>query len=412
MTYGWAILIILIVLAVLYIIGVFNPGSVLGAQCNVKFHYSCLDLALATNGTVSFLLGQNTGSTEYNIAVACTAAANSSGEPLAGTSPWIYLNKSGAGETSYSASSSYTLGSGKSVPIDNIPCYSDTGKALGNQPIGTQFNGILWVRYTNTPGTEGGLNSWITQQVATPSIPVSSAGKGSTSTLTTVQGNTTSSTSSTTTSSTSTTSIIGTYATAGAITDTNASLSAPKLTNTYSQYICAGGDGGISTISTNWTSDVEDSSFYTSVGRSTKNCAILSGSTPLSISEIALNGAPTPSSTVFNSTTSGPSSISVALSVKSNSSVVILAACSAGQNVCGGLSLPNGCTELQNNVGNGGVFSGAAVCPMQPGNYTASVVYSGAIRACVACKTACTPCVATASIAAYIFPSYSPTLSS
>ena len=415
MTYGWAILIILIVLGVLYLLQVFSPNSILGNQCNVQFKYSCTGFALATNGTASFLLGQNTGRDEFNIAVACTAGINSTGGPYASASPWIYLNASGAQKTSYSPSSAFRLNSGSSVQINTTPCYSTNGTAFGAHPIGTAFDGYLWMEYTTAPGPEGGANGWVIQRVATVYVAVGrTGGVGTTSASTTVLGSSTSSTSSSTTSSTSTTPATGTYATAGAITDTNTSLSAPKLTNAYSQYICAGGDGGLSTISVNWTSDVEDSSSYTSVGRSAKSCAILSGSSaPLSVSEVALNGAPAPSSVVFNSNPGEPVSISVAFNVTSNSSVVILAACSAGQNeLCSGFSLPSGCIELQNNVGNGGVFSGAAVCSLQPGNYNASVVYPGVIRACARSRFPMPPCTATASIAAYVFPDYHPTLSS
>jgi len=58
MTYGWAIIVILVVLAVLYLLGIFTPSGILGNQCNVQFRYSCTDLILATNGTVSFCWGR------------------------------------------------------------------------------------------------------------------------------------------------------------------------------------------------------------------------------------------------------------------------------------------------------------------------------------------------------------------
>ncbi len=171
MTYGWAIIVILVVLAVLYILGIFTPNKILGTQCNALFKYSCQNLHLATNGSVSFLLGQNSGTTEYNIAVACTQTKNATGGPNPSTA-WMYLNSTGAVKSSYPYSNTYLFESGTFAQVNNIPCYSSTGSLLGSQKYGAGFTGFLWIKYTNLPGTPGGANPAVLSEVASVQVSV------------------------------------------------------------------------------------------------------------------------------------------------------------------------------------------------------------------------------------------------
>jgi len=175
MTYGWAIIVILVVLAALYLLGIFTPGKILGNQCNVQFRYSCTDLVLATNGTASFLLGQNTGTTEYNIAVACTQAKNATGGPLPSTA-WEYVNSSGVVKSSYQSNNAYLFESGTSLSINNIPCYGPTGSSIGTRNYGSTFTGFLWVRYTNLPGTPGGANPLVISEIASIQTTIGAGG--------------------------------------------------------------------------------------------------------------------------------------------------------------------------------------------------------------------------------------------
>ncbi|MEM3399225.1 MAG: hypothetical protein QXP42_00125 [Candidatus Micrarchaeia archaeon] len=71
MTYGWAILVIVIVVAVLFYIGVFNPQAPIA--CTFKTPgISCSAYKLATDGTLTLKIGQATGKTITVRAVACT----------------------------------------------------------------------------------------------------------------------------------------------------------------------------------------------------------------------------------------------------------------------------------------------------------------------------------------------------
>ena len=57
MTYGWAILIVLIVLASLFFLGVFNPKTT--NTCLINAPFSCNDIAIGKNYVVVSLGAQN-----------------------------------------------------------------------------------------------------------------------------------------------------------------------------------------------------------------------------------------------------------------------------------------------------------------------------------------------------------------
>ena len=226
MTYGWAIIIILVVLGILYLLNVFTPNSLIGTTCTPQFKYLCQIPTLAVTGQLSFLFGQNTGATEYNLAFACTAASNvSTGQPyVAGRgNPWEYLNATGVLKTSYSATNAYTLFTNRQVYITGLTCYDQNGVALKenvlvNLPVtefasaavssgsfsttttsiststiappglavGTPFVGTIWVKYTNSPGLANTTtNPYIVMQAASISTRVASSQTSSVSTTTT-----------------------------------------------------------------------------------------------------------------------------------------------------------------------------------------------------------------------------------
>ena len=204
MTYGWAILVILVVLGILYLLHVFSPGSVFGTSCNANFNYYCAYPSLASNGTISFMGGQNSEVPEYNIAFACTESTNTTtGGPFSSTNPWRYMDNNFTLSGNYNSSAAYALQSSAKIQINNLPCYGNDGNLLANGAFlssGTSFSGILWVRYTSNAGSENGAsNRWITAQIATVTAQVSvestsaygnktSGGSSTTSGTTTVSG--------------------------------------------------------------------------------------------------------------------------------------------------------------------------------------------------------------------------------
>ncbi|MCW6160477.1 MAG: hypothetical protein LVQ95_05340 [Candidatus Micrarchaeales archaeon] len=228
MTYGWAIIIILVVLGILYLLNVFTPNSLIGSVCTPQFKYVCQTPVLAADGQLSFLFGQNTGATEYNLAFACTAGSNlSSGQPYVagGGNPWEYLGADGSLSNTYSQTNAYVLYTNKFVYINGITCYDINGIALKGSAVisnghvlefqsyasaiiastttsttttaastsvpsqlavGTPFTGTIWLKYTNGPGRANTTsNPYIVTQAATVSTRISSSQSSSTTSTTT-----------------------------------------------------------------------------------------------------------------------------------------------------------------------------------------------------------------------------------
>jgi len=78
MTYGWAILIMLAVISVLFFLGVFNPRTVAPNACVLTAGFSCFGYRLSSGDTVDGALildlSQGTGHSLRIDELACTAA--------------------------------------------------------------------------------------------------------------------------------------------------------------------------------------------------------------------------------------------------------------------------------------------------------------------------------------------------
>ncbi len=134
MTYGWAILVIAVVLAALFALGVFNGGS-LGTACVAQSGFLCkISVLSAASGNLIVTVGQATGSTWYSANV---AFLNSTLVSSANTAAF------------YTATSNSvalgTLQSGTSQQI-NLPIVQSVSS------VGTSITGQLWARYTTSSG--------------------------------------------------------------------------------------------------------------------------------------------------------------------------------------------------------------------------------------------------------------------
>jgi hypothetical protein len=158
MTYGWAILIIAVVLASLFSLGVFNSASLSGNSCIGGPGYVCKNPLLTTAGKITFSFGQNTGAALYNIQLACSAALTSDGLP----NPIAAFNSiSQTGAALPASNTGNTLTNGQILVVSSLPCYSSTGQALGSMQIGGSFSGYIWVNYTSKSGAaSAATNPW------------------------------------------------------------------------------------------------------------------------------------------------------------------------------------------------------------------------------------------------------------
>lgn len=183
MTYGWAIIVIVIVLAVLYLFNVFNPSGYVGNTCSPNTKFLCQLPNMNATGALTFTFAQTSGSTEYNLAFACSQATNTiTGGPYANqTSPWEYANLSGdliSAKPIVPTAQALSLDSGTVATIRKLQCYDVNGNPLGTAlaplPIGTQFSGKVWVEYTDGPGANSTANPYLIAQIGSVSVQIGS----------------------------------------------------------------------------------------------------------------------------------------------------------------------------------------------------------------------------------------------
>ena len=120
MTYGWAILIVAVVLGALYSLGIFNGANFLGGTCIAAPGYLCSNPLMATDGTLSFTYGYQ-GPNVTIVGFACTNTT---------TAP-----------SSFATSGSSNLEPGQEESA-SVSC-----PLSSSATIGTSYSGYLWVEY-------------------------------------------------------------------------------------------------------------------------------------------------------------------------------------------------------------------------------------------------------------------------
>ena len=193
MTYGWAILIIAVVLAALFELGVFNGSNLAPQACIAESGFICKNPVYTANG-ITFTFGQTTGRDYY-------------GDWIFIASQGEALNPSGV-PVNFSTQNAVKIGGpanvllpGQVVQVGFDSSHFPAG-AIPAGITGTPFAGYVWLGYCLTPCSSPTAYS----KVAT--ITVRSSGNfygGGSSTTTTT---TTSTTTTTTSTSTTTTSIL------------------------------------------------------------------------------------------------------------------------------------------------------------------------------------------------------------
>ncbi len=140
MTYGWAILIIAVVLGALFSLGVFNGTALLGTTCIATSGYTCQGPVYShTSGNLLITFGQNTG---VNWATANVYFVNQTKESV----------MAGGGPTALALPTNIigTLATGQTISL-SLPV---SGAGSSSTPIGTTVTGYLWATYT-TPTSAG-----------------------------------------------------------------------------------------------------------------------------------------------------------------------------------------------------------------------------------------------------------------
>ncbi|MDE1854757.1 MAG: hypothetical protein KGH57_00330 [Candidatus Micrarchaeota archaeon] len=154
MTYGWAILIIAVVLGALFSLGVFSSGSLLGTSCIAYSGYECQSPILH-GGQFSATIGQSTGSgwTAVNIILVGYGTANPAAAQFA------FVN-------CYPSQTGLSISSGSAVTFSTYNSVSGSTPACTLLPttVGTAFAGGIWAFYTSG-GTAGLISQLATLNV-------------------------------------------------------------------------------------------------------------------------------------------------------------------------------------------------------------------------------------------------------
>jgi len=138
MTYGWAILIIAVVLGALFSLGVFSGTSLLGTTCIASSGYYCSNLVLH-GGALSFTFGQNTGVN--------WASATIFFWPSGATAP------SSTPTGSCANTISGGINSGQTVPVTLSGTCGPTGSTITlPSSLGSTIAGSIWAAYTTPSG--------------------------------------------------------------------------------------------------------------------------------------------------------------------------------------------------------------------------------------------------------------------
>jgi len=128
MTYGWAILIISIALAALYMMGLFSPSSFITSSCIFPADFSCLQDFMSTNGVLTVNIEQSTEAPIDITAIGCNSNVTLANMQQYQGSSAIYVPIGG----------NYTF---------NIQCYSGSTQFSGSP--GSLFKGYVIMNYTD-----------------------------------------------------------------------------------------------------------------------------------------------------------------------------------------------------------------------------------------------------------------------
>lgn len=171
MTYGWAILIIAIVLAALFALGIFRLGQ--GTSCNANAGLLCQNPILNVSGLLSVNIGQGITSNMYNVQIACAASSKGSSNLPNPLTAFEFAQTNGGlvgGYLTYNSANSLTLSGGSVVNLKGITCYASGATPLNTISIGSPFTGYLWINYTSGAAAPSSSNPYLTLQLSTISV--------------------------------------------------------------------------------------------------------------------------------------------------------------------------------------------------------------------------------------------------
>jgi len=142
-TYGWAVLIMLVVVGVLFYLGIFNPKSI--AACTFQTPgFTCYAYKLASNTSNSesgliLDLGQATGHDIKVTGVNCTA-----------TGTWSVTEFNASQRNVTISSGSHSMLNGTSANPGVMKCYKADGTVVSASDASVYYSGKIYIHYYDT----------------------------------------------------------------------------------------------------------------------------------------------------------------------------------------------------------------------------------------------------------------------
>ncbi|MGC8586816.1 MAG: hypothetical protein ACP5K9_00810 [Candidatus Micrarchaeia archaeon] len=146
MTYGWAILIIAVVLGALFSLGVFSGASLLGTTCIASSGYLCSSPILH-GGTLTATVGQATGAT-WSAATLCLVGSGVVPTTSCTNVPGANVIVSGGLVSGQTATPQFTAYVNSAGGATSLP-----------SSVGSTFSGYIYAVYT--VGSQSGLMTQI-----------------------------------------------------------------------------------------------------------------------------------------------------------------------------------------------------------------------------------------------------------
>lgn len=139
-TYGWAILIMLVVVGVLFYLGIFTPRGVSGCSFQTA-GFTCYAYKLASNSSgesgIILDMGQATGHDIKIIGFNCTTSES-----------WMLIDfAAGTWQNVTISSGSHKTLNGTLTKPSPLPCYKADGSLLKASDVGSYYKGKIYIHY-------------------------------------------------------------------------------------------------------------------------------------------------------------------------------------------------------------------------------------------------------------------------
>ncbi len=160
-SYGIALLIIVLALYVVVKIGAFNT-SIAPDSCTPSPPFLCSSYAINTSGAVLMKIAQSSGSAITVTGMACSSSLSptNASEPQYGN---VHLLSYAAAPSYYptnALNAGVTIYSG-SAALLSAYCYEPIGLAVSN--LGNSFTGYIWLNYTTPAAPQSHTTSMVAQ---------------------------------------------------------------------------------------------------------------------------------------------------------------------------------------------------------------------------------------------------------